>query len=490
MRISAARTLAGLLATLALVAGTSLAAAPPAAAASDPPPHLSREGRWLVDQYGRIVLVHGQNLVWKHAPYVPPDSPDGFTAKDAEWLAEYGFNGARVGTLWAGISPDAPDQVDASYLDRWQRVADLLSDEGIWTLYDLHQDQWNETYAGEGVPDWAVHRPAPYNAFPAPTIQFPGNYFTPELSQVFDDFYADKDGLRDDWAAAARAVAARFAKQPYSMGYDLLNEPWPGQEWSACALTGCPSTYHDELQPAYEQAARAVRTADPDNMVWFEPQTLSSSLEGATHFTPVAGESQLGFSWHNYCTTSALSVPSLPVDLSGCAGASDRRTVAALDQGAQMDAAALMSEFGATDNTRLLAGDTAAADAHFMSWMHWAYKGWDDPTTTGATQGMFTDDADLGTAKADKLRTLVRTYPQATAGTPLQLSFDPDSGDFTYRYAPRDLGVPTEIYVSPLHYPDGARISVDGGRVSGTEPHHRILVEATGSGPVTVRIHD
>jgi Glycoside hydrolase family 5 C-terminal domain len=92
-----------------------------------------------------------------------------------------------------------------------------------------------------------------------------------------------------------------------------------------------------------------------------------------------------------------------------------------------------MSEFGATDNLTALAIDTAVADRHFTGWMHWAYKTWRDPTTADQAQGLFLDDADLASAKPAKLRTLVRTYPQATAGTPLALSFDPATGAFSYQ---------------------------------------------------------
>src|SRR3954447_15312210 len=53
------------------------------ATAADTTPRLQRQGRFLVDQYGRVVIVHGLNLVWKRAPYAPPDTPGGFTAKDA-----------------------------------------------------------------------------------------------------------------------------------------------------------------------------------------------------------------------------------------------------------------------------------------------------------------------------------------------------------------------------------------------------------------------
>ncbi len=464
----------------------------PAGVASDVPagetPQLSREGRWLVDQHGRIVLVHGQNLVWKHDPYVPPDSPEGFTAQDAEWLAEHGFNGARIGTLWAGVTPDAPGEVDEDYLEDWQRVIDLLADEGIWMQYDFHQDMWHETYGGEGVPDWAAQRPAPYNLHPPIKLPFPAGYITPELATVFDHFFANRDGLLDGWASAWGAVAQRWGDQPYSMGYDLMNEPWAGREWGLCPLTGCRGTYAKEMQPAYEKALAAIRESDPDGIAWFEPEVLANQT-GKSYFKPVPGEDQVGFSWHSYCPFGYLESQGIPIGVGQCKSYAETHNRAALDQAERMNGTSLLSEFGATDNAELLAIDTAAADDSFASWMHWAYKHWDDPTTADGAQGMFTDDADLSTVKEDKLRTLVRTYPQATAGTPVDLSFDPDTGEFSYTYEPSaDIDEPTEIFVSPLHYPDGPDISVEGGEVVGTAEHHRILVEPTGSDPVTVTV--
>ena len=137
------------------------------------PPQLRREGRWLVDPQGRVVIVHGLNLVWKHAPYVPPATKAGFLARDARWLARHGFNGARIGTLWAGLTPDEAGVEDPAYAAKWQRVMDLLADRRIWMMLDAHQDQWHETYGGEGVPDWAMIRPAPYDAAPPVVAPFP-----------------------------------------------------------------------------------------------------------------------------------------------------------------------------------------------------------------------------------------------------------------------------------------------------------------------------
>lgn len=466
---------------------TAPATAPAAPGAR--PPQLRRSGRWLVDQHGRVVLLHGLNLVWKRAPYVPPATPAGFTRADARWLARHGFNGARIGTLWAGLTPDAPGRVDPRYVQRWQRVMDLLADEGIWMQLDFHQDQWHETYGGEGVPDWAMRRPAPFDLAPPVTAPFPLGYWTAETSTVFDNFWAGRDGLLDGWVAAWRVAARTWRDQPYLMGYDLLNEPWAGLEWPTCLVDGCPATYRRELQPAFERATRAIRAVDRRNIVWWEPQQFAGGQPLDTFFTRMPGERQLGLSWHSYCPAVFLQSQGVPgADVESCRSFDDGRQRHALDQARRMNAVPLMTEWGATDDVRAVELDAEAADRHLMGWMHWAYKFWNDPTTADTDQGLFADDADRSTVKRAKLRRLVRTYPQATAGTPLALRFDARTGDFRYRYRPdRRAGAPTEVFVSPLHYPRGYRVQVRGGRVE--ERRGRLLlVRATSSRPVTVTV--
>jgi hypothetical protein len=84
------------------------------------------------------------------------------------------------------------------------------------------------------------------------------------------------------------------------------------------------------------------------------------------------------------------------------------------------------------------------------------------------------------------VRRLVRTYARATAGTRLAMSFDVRTGAFDYRYqADARIVAPTEIFVSPPHYPDGDVVSVRGGQVV-EKTRTRLLVRATGSGEVNV----
>jgi len=449
------------------VEGSRHALAGARAARSPDVPQLRRKGRWLVDPEGRVVIVHGLNLVYKRKPYVPPNSVTGFRAADARWLARHGFNGARLGTLWAGLTPDAPGRADRSYLDRWQRVMDLLAERGIWMQLDEHQDQWHETYGGEGAPDWAMVRPAPFNVLPPVTAPFPLGYWTPETSTVFDQFWANRHGLLDGWVAAWRVAAKRWKRQPYLMGYDLINEPWMGLEWPDCLTRGCPASYRKELQPAMEKALRAIRAIDRKNIVWWEPQQFAGGQALETYFTAVPGERQLGLSWHSYCPAVFFESQGLPGgNVESCWSFSDGRQRHALDQAERMNAVPLMSEWGATDNVRAVHIDAEVADRHLMGWTHWAYKLWNDPTTADTDQGLFRDDRNLATTKTPKLRELVRTYAQATAGTPLSMRFDTTDGSFHFRYRPdRRITAPTKIFVSPLHYPKGYVVKVDRGRI-------------------------
>jgi endoglycosylceramidase len=452
-------------------------------------PRLHREGRWLVDDQGRVVVVHGVNLVYKRAPYAPPDTPAGFTAADADWLARYGFNAARLGVLWAGVNPIRPGLADPAYFRAVDRVADLLADRHIWVQFDAHQDQWSETYGGEGAPAWATERPFPFSLLPVLGLPFPEGYWMPELSTLFDRFWANKDGLLDDYATFWRQVAQHYADQPYSMGYDLFNEPWAGLEWLTCLSAGCRATYAKELQPAFEKMLAAIRQVDQHAVVWFEPQQFFGGQKVGSYFTPVAGESDLGFSWHNYCPQVFLNSLGLPLgNTASCASYTEDRETTALAQAASMQAVPMMSEWGATDDTTALSIDATGADRHAMGWTYWAYKNWDDPTTADSAQGLFTDDADLSSVKKDKLAVLVRTYPQATAGTPGPYSYDTTTGDFTYTYTPNPaVTAPTRIFVSPLTSPDGYDVSVTGGQVSSRSGQY-VEVTADGTAPVRVQV--
>ena len=475
------RLLALLLLLAALAAPSSGAAAGPAV--------LHREGSWLVDAQGRVVLLHGVNAVWKRAPYVPPATAAGFTAKDADWIAAQGFNTVRLGVLFAGVMPQR-GKVSQGYLAAVAKVVDLLAARRVWVLLDFHQDLYNEKFSGEGFPAWAVHD----DGFPLlVNAGFPGNYFQPPTSRAFDNFYANVDGLADLYAQAWKAVAARFSGTSYVLGYDVMNEPWPGTSFATCANpAGCPAFDTQSLQPLYEKVVAAIRSVDRSRIVWLEPHVLfnDGAQTNLGALKPLT-DPQLGLSWHQYCTTAGLTHSS-----GGKAGA---------DCGPQGELvfgnagkvttgngwASLLTEYGASDDLGDLARVTAAADAHLTGWQYWHYKEWSDPTTESqgsGGQGLFTNDKDLSTLKQAKADLLVRPFARAVAGIPTAMAFDPSTKAFTLAYTAKPSTGLTEVFLPARQYPKGYTLAVTGASVVSRPGAAVVLLKAAGAGAVTLKV--
>lgn len=473
------RLLALLLLVAALAAPTSQAAPTPAT--------LHREGSWLVDAQGRVVLLHGVNAVWKRAPYVAPATAAGFTSKDADWIAAHGFNTVRLGVLFAGVMPRR-GVVDHGYLEATAKVVKLLTDRHVWVLLDFHQDLYNEKFSGEGFPAWAVND----DGLPQPVdAGFPGNYFLPATSRAFDNFYANVNGLADLYAKAWQAVAGRFARTPYVLGYDLLNEPWPGTSFATCANpAGCPAFDAQNLQPMYDKAIVAIRKADSKRIVWLEPQVLfndgaQTTLGTVKPFT----DPQLGLSWHQYCTTAGLTHSSGGKAGPDCGPQGELVFSNAAAYVKQHGMAQLLTEYGASDDLPDVARITDAADAHLVGWEYWHYKEWSDPTTESADsggQGLFTKDTDLGTLKQAKADILIRPYARAVAGVPTSMSFS--KGVFSLAYLAKPSTGLTEVFVPARHFPHGYSVKVSGGSVVSKPGASLLLIKATRAGAVSVTV--
>ncbi|MDH4458824.1 MAG: cellulase family glycosylhydrolase [Nevskia sp.] len=456
---------------------------------------LRRQGPWMVDREGRVMILHGVNAVWKQAPYWPPDSVDGFTAADADWLAEHGFNAVRLGVLFAGVMPQR-GVIDHAYLDRMDRVVKLLASRQIYVMIDFHQDLFGESYAGEGFPAWA--HPARTDGLLR--AGFPLGYVTPRVSRAFDGFWNDPEGLQAAYADAWVAVAARWRNADYLMGYDLINEPWSGGHWPACARPGgCAGFEQDKLQTFYERVLADIRAVDRDNIVWIEPQVLFEFGADSHLGKRPIDDTQLGLSWHNYCIAAPLVKAAGGGESKTCTALSRRVYRNADAVARRLGSASVLSEFGASDDAPDIARVAARADEHRVGWMYWSYKDWGDPTTQGqgtGAQSMFLRDADLASVKLAKLKALERPFPQAIAGVPLAYGFDADSRRFTLHYtttlasghkAPRNAV--TLVHVPAVHYPQGYAVRVSGGRVisAGNARQLQIVADAAAS-EVTVSV--
>jgi endoglycosylceramidase len=458
--------LAGLLA-----AGAICICAPGASASLKAP--LGHAGRWITDSDGRVTVLHGLNMVYKRPPYAP--DAVGFGDDDAAFLASEGYNTVRLGLIYKAVEP-SPGSYDDAYLARIRQTVDALGRHGIVALLDFHQDLYNERFEGEGWPDWAVQD----DGLPAePKAGFPGNYLgMPALQRAFDHFWQNDAGpggvgIQDRYAAAWRHVAERFGDHPAVLGYDLLNEPWPGTTWQQCANpAGCPA--FDALLSAFnKRVLDAIRQVDRDTLVFHEPHVLFNN--GADTNLADTGDANSGFSFHDYCLTANEGGGSYGPE---CA-TSDELVFDNADKRARTTGdALLLTEFGATDDRASLLGVLTIADRHMTSWQEWHYCGCSDPTTSGPgdKQAVVIDPAKPpvgANLKTSTLDAITRPFPQAVAGTPESFSFDPSNRAFSLRYttarasggAAFGAGAETEVALPARQYPEGYAARVQGGRI-------------------------
>jgi hypothetical protein len=126
------------------------------------------------------VVLDGVDIVRKTAPWYP----DTFTAQDAQFLKSEGFTAARIGLAWTAVEPQ-PGVYDDSYIQKFVGFEHLLSQYGIRTLIDFHQDLWSAqnmpawatlgvTYSDDFQAFWTTRRP-PTASASRPTTSRPGS---------------------------------------------------------------------------------------------------------------------------------------------------------------------------------------------------------------------------------------------------------------------------------------------------------------------------
>jgi endoglycosylceramidase len=458
---------------------------------AEPRGALSHEGRWITDKSGRVVILHGWNMVYKVGSYRPADS--GFGADDMRFLRRNGFNTVRLGLIQKGVEPELPGPDGKAvyrerYLDSLAKTERKLYEHGIYSLLDAHQDLYNERFEGEGFPDWAIVGDAA--TLPAePKQGFPANYLVmPALSRAFDNFWAnDPDAagrpLQDSFGAMWEHIAAKFRGDPGVLGYNILNEPWPGTGFGTClSPAGCPLFDQNSLQPFTEGVLADIREADPSSLVWYAP-ALTFDFGSDTSLGDM-GDPNTGFAFNMYCLSEVVG---------GSTAACEAGYGLTLDnaeaQSEETGDALLMTEWAATNDLDKIRTVAGLADERMIGWQQWHYCDCEDPTTTGTgIQSVVSDPHDPprgDNLNRAKLKASSRAYPQAVAGTPLDYSFEQSSRHFDLSYsttmpdgerAPRRSE--TVVFVPPVHYHGRYTAKTRGATVVSKPGARRLVLRA------------
>lgn len=295
----------------------------------------------------------------------------------------------------------------------------------------------------------------------------------PALQRAFDNFWWNTPvngiGLQDHYAKATRALAQRMAQYPWVVGYEAMNEPWPGTDWESCAL-GCPDKEQARLVPFYEKFDAAVRAFDADALVMYEPFVLFNFGHTDTALPRVGPNGTLAP--HMY-------------------GLSPEEDASALDRTASAavasDQPVIIGEFGATNDAATLRRMAGQLDAELLPWTFWAYN---ENMVRNQHQPPGPNNMIASTVGA-----MTRPYPRLTDGTPEQLAFDPTTRVMTNRYSTTrpdgsrvNHGL-TAYEVPDAVYPNGYRVTVIGGRVRSAPCASELIVEAApASDDVTVTV--
>jgi len=470
------------LAVACAVAGLATAAVPSAAGAP-----LRVRGTHLVDSQGRTVILHGVNVVYKPAPYLPARTGpqrNRFDARDVRRLRAWGFDAIRLGITWKALMP-RPGVVNRAYLRRLLAVARLAEGGGLYVLLDMHQDEWSERFGGNGAPDWATLD----DGIPFASLgPHPLNYFSQAVGRSFTNFYDDRGGIRTRFVGAWAAVARAVRGHGRVLGFDLFNEPsCEVQVDPPCHLPPFPDAYRRWILPLYGQLIPALRRADPTH-----PSAYEEGLQTDAGDPMLIGRPPLPrwpfagtiLSHHVYCTPlvrPGVPCPRQELDAFAQARAAVRRN----------RAAPLLTEFGGTDDLATLRRVADLADAGGEGWLYWQYKTYGDPTTS-ASSGPGGADAESivdtsGHVKAAKLGVLSRAFPERISGSAAHWSYDDRTRQLRLRYV-ASRRADTVLVLPRALYPDGAGVEVLGGRGETTTDVRSGFALIRAAGRVSVRV--
>ncbi len=190
------------------------------------PNYITVEGKKFVDHMGRQVILNGINVVNKSKEdnYLFEAGPEFYAD-----LRSWGFNCIRFIIIWDGLEPES-GVFNEEYLLEIDKRIKWAADHGIFVVLDMHQDLFSVKYS-DGAPDWAtLDEDKPHQAG---EIWSDAYMISQAVQSSFDNFWENKAapdgiGVQDHYANLWKHIASRYRNNPAVIGYDIMNEPFPG----------------------------------------------------------------------------------------------------------------------------------------------------------------------------------------------------------------------------------------------------------------------
>jgi endoglycosylceramidase len=414
--------------------------------------HVS-DGR-LRDQRGREVTLRGVNArvqgvfdVTFDDGRLPLEAIPVFDAGDGERMRAFGFNLLRLPISWSALEP-SPGSYDRSYLARIATVVDVCTRRGILVLIDFHQDAFSKEIGQDGAPRWALDLLLGAGNYPylgGPLNDLTARRFAPATLTAFREFFADKDGIQDRFAAAAVTVAKRFRRARGVLGYEIMNEPF------ALAAGGTQA----QLDSFQVRVAAAIRRADRRHLIVFEPDTIRNFTNQSP--IPAAPFPVPGAIYAPHIYTGVFDATDFSSGDPALLAPSMERAAA---EAAAWGAPLLVGEYG-IDPASPVANVwiTAQLDLQDRLRAHSTFWLWEE--ISSGHWGLFDGESADGGERVERTRALSRVYARAVPGTVLDHVFDDASRTLRLRYRAGSRA-PLELFVPPRRFPNGVVLRCDG----------------------------
>ncbi len=446
---------------------------------------LSIQQGVFVDSAGRQVMLNGINLV-------DTDPSDGFNPAPGPQLfgqlRDWGFNCVRLGIVWAGVEPE-PGKYNEAYLAKVDQCIRWAASQKIFVILDVHQRLYGMKF-GHGAPDWATLDEEKENR--TGTVWTDSYFVSQAVQTAFANFWGNKPapdnkGIQDHYVALWEMLARRYAKEPYVLGYDLMNDPYMGaeaqqvlplflqqyvivlmqqggkEEKDLKELEGSfgdefgrvenirildPAEHYsklvdaveevhkkfetDTLQPFYQRIADTIRAVDPSHVLFLE-QGYFANIGVRSTIRPTTKDGkpdpQVAYAPHAY---------DLLTDTRGMADISPERTNLTMsriaESGQQSGMPTVVGEWGSFKGVDPLVVEPARLyvkllEEYTMGSIYWDYN------------------ADMGTSPYFE-DAVLRAYPICVAGQLQKYGLDREANQIEVTWKESDGGkLPTSIYI-------------------------------------------
>lgn len=404
------------------------------------------------DSYGRLVFFRGVNVGSnsKLPPFLPFRDP-----KWLDLLSSWGYNMIRLTIFWEAIEPE-PGVYDQKYLNNLEELVNESARRGIYVVLDMHQDEYSRWLHGDGAPYWALpHDVNPYfNTGIAGRYWFLSYFLSGDVRDSFSNFFKSAY-LKDHYCRSWKEVSRMMGKNPYVLGYDIMNEPFGGD-----IPNDAGQFENGYLKPFYKEAVAAIREGDPDAVCFIEPSIMNlydsklSSLNTdglvyASHMYP-------RFSWRSWFDPGDTDT-SFPVLI-------DIQKSKAKELGMPL----FIGEFGTPWTALTTVGRNrqvnTAMDALESKFINNAY--WDFSAENGSiwNEEDYSLIDDNGSPRG--LEVNVRPYLRRLTGSPVSQSFDPYSKIYNLAFEGGPGLAPDVIYIPEMvQYPNGFAVCISDGSV-------------------------